>query len=209
MTHLIDTQKDNIMTISIKAYTNQINKAFAARASYEADKNSDNDSIQKTIADMSKHFANEAIVKAFIAANVDAEFINIQERSTNRFNVYAAQKVLNIVKASASAASLNHYTKAILATASAMQSNDDTINHKDAVSACSLSCKSNDAKREKLIVKYQKHVAANTASTQSSSSINALQACKVLIESRDSSNAICYKIADTKFAKSLVELASA
>lgn len=197
------------MTISIAKYTTAINTAFDSRASYETQKNKGNTNIQKTLSDMKKHFANETLVKVFNNAKIDADFINRNERSNAKFNVYAAQKVINIAKSSASAATLNHYTKAILATANALQAQDMLISHKDAVSACSLDCKHSDAKREKLIVKYDKHVAANTASTQSSSSINALQACNVLIEKRDSANTVCYELAKNPFAKKLIALAIA
>ncbi|MBS7701481.1 MULTISPECIES: hypothetical protein [unclassified Chelatococcus] len=84
----------------------------------------------------------------------------------------------------------------IFLAALALEANEMTLTHKDAISACSLHCKTSDAKREKIIAaaKYQKHVAANTASTQSSSSINALQAFDVLTEARDAANTIVYKI---------------
>ncbi|SER26744.1 hypothetical protein SAMN05216548_11434 [Faunimonas pinastri] len=177
----------------VTAYRASLIAAFDARATYESAKNSENTSMQNTLATMKKSVDHDAIASIMLAANVDATFINRAERSNARFNVYASEKVINVARACASAAQLNHYTRAILLTAQAFQNAELRMTHKDAISACSMSCKS-DAKREKIIVKYMKHVAANTASTQSSSSINALQMFDVLRETRDESNAICYTL---------------
>lgn len=189
----------------ITDFRSKLVKAFDARAAYESSKNADNDSIQKTLRDMRASVDNDMIAEVFAIANVDANFINRSERKTARFNVYSAQKVINIARAAKSAETLNHYTRAILASAIALSEHDMLINHRDAASACTLSVKT-DAKREKLLRKYQKHVAANTAATQSSSSINALQMFDVLRETRDDANNVCYSVnADSEITKALIE----
>lgn len=181
------------MTKKIQDYKVALVAAFDARAEYETAKNADNDSIQKTLKDMRVSVDHDSIAEIMLSANVDSNFINRSERKTARFNVYSAQKVVNVARAIASAETLNHYTKAILASAVALQSNEMLLTHKDASAACSLSVKS-DSKRDKLLKKYQKHVAANTAATQSSSSINALQMFDVLQETRDDANNVCYRV---------------
>jgi hypothetical protein len=147
----------------------------------------------KAIEDSAKH---DVISNIMFLANCDAERINRSERSNARYNVYAYEKDINIARCAASVERLNHYTKAILQTAKkfAEQETELLLTHDDAQSACSLSVKTSDSKRERLIVKYQKHVSAKTASTQSSSSINALQSFNVLIETRDASNKVAYKL---------------
>jgi hypothetical protein len=181
----------NIVTVK---YVDLIVASFDRRAAYELDKNSDNDSMQKTLADMRKTVSHNAIASIMSVANVDADFINKSERVSARFNVYSAEKVINVAQSVARVRALNHYTRAILATCVKLAANDTLLTHDDAQSACSLSVKSKDAKREKLIVKYQKHVSKSTADTQSSSSINALQMYNVLIETRDASNVVCYRL---------------
>lgn len=180
------------MTKQTKYHTSLVS-AFDARAKFEKSKDAKNTNIQNTLSALKKSVDHADIAKVFASAKVDADFINSSERQNARFNVYAANKVVNIARAIASVAALNHYTKAVFASALALEAKKMTLQHKDANSACSLSCAS-DKERESVIVKYQKHVAANTAATQSSSSINALQRFNILTESRDDSNNIQYTV---------------
>lgn len=176
-----------------QTYIASLNTAIAARASYETEKNSANDSIQSVLTSLHKAFNRaEVIAQIMIDSSVNAEFINRQERSNNRYNVYAAQKVENAVSAASASEALNHYSLAILRAVCKLH----TITHKDAVSLCSESVKHSDAKRERAIksLRYAKHVAATTASTQSSSSLNALLTCNILCESRNAENDVTYTL---------------
>jgi len=181
---------------NVQTYIDSLNAALDARASYERSKNSDNSSIQDTLESMRKSMTHADIAGTLQAANVDPSFINRSERSNNRYNVYAAQKVDNAARAAKSVAELNHYSLAILKVAVALEKSETKLTHKDAVAACSLSVKHSEAKREAVIksLRYAKHVAANTASTQASSSINALQTLNILSESRDAANATQYSV---------------
>lgn len=174
-------------------YRAEMRTAFDSRASYEHAKNAANESIQRTISDLAKSCDHDSIARIFRAAQIDSNFINKSERISARFNVYSAQKVVNIARAIAKVESLNHYSRAIFASAIALQNADMQISHHDAASACSLNVKTT-ANREKLLSKYAKHVEANTAATQSSSSINALKAFDILRETRDSANVVCYDV---------------
>jgi hypothetical protein len=176
--------------------------AFAARKSYEAEKNSENATIQLTLDKLAKAADHEVLAEFFLANSVSPDFINRTERSTARFNVYAAEKVVNVGRALASAGALNHYTRAVLASAKALEGAEFTLTHKDAVAACSLDVRHTEAKREAILkhTRYQKHTSPSTASTQASSSINALQLWGVLVESRDAAGTATYKIAPTSAA---------
>jgi hypothetical protein len=178
------------MTKAISDYRTQMQTAIAARASFETAKNAANTSMQKTLTDFAKSVDHDTLAEIMIACNVDATFINRAERVNARFNVYAAEKVANVVRYLASVASLNHYTLAIIKTAIALESEKQIMTQKDACNACSASLKSSDAKREKIVksARYSKHTSANTATTQSSSSLNALIQCNVLSEARDAEN---------------------
>lgn len=190
-THNNDVLNNDAATL-VSEFRAQLIAAIDARAQYERDKNADNDSMQETLKDIRKSVDHDLIASVMLAANYDANRINRSERVNARYNVYAYEKDVNIARCAASVASLNHYTRAILLTAKSLKSADLKLTHDDAQSACSLSVKSSDAKREKLIVKYQKHTSAKTAATQSSSSINALQAFDILRETRDAANKVCY-----------------
>lgn len=183
---------------NVSDYSVAILAAFDSRKSYEIAKaestESDCSSMLKTLADMRKTVSHSVISEIMFASAIDAEFINKSERSNARFNVYSAEKVINVARSLAKVSALNHYTRAILATMQKLALTEQLLTHDDAQSACSLDCKSKDAKREKLIVKYQKHVAKSTAATQSSSSINALQVFGVITETRDAANVTSYRL---------------
>jgi hypothetical protein len=180
---------------TVEIYIAALNAALDSRQAYETSK-SCADSMTANIAALRKSVTHSDIATVLLTANVDAEFINRSERSNNRYNIYAAQKVDNAARAVKNVATLNHYTLACLRVAIAFEADASKLTHKDAVSACSASVKHSDAKREKIIksLRYASHVAANTASTQASSSINALQSLNILSETRDASNVICYSV---------------
>jgi hypothetical protein len=178
------------------AYNATREAAFDSRVEYETAKNANNANMQKTLADMRKLFANDKIASIMLACNVDANFINRNERNNARYNVYAAEKVANVARYLAKVASLNHYSLAIIKTAHALERASLKMTHKDAARACTNDSKLSDKTREAIVSKccYAKTVAANTTSTQSSSSINALQTFNVLSEARDENNNVVYTL---------------
>lgn len=183
-------------TITAQDFMTAFNAALDARVAFEADKSSDNTSIVATLTSIRKSASHETIATVMLAASYDIENVNRSERVNARRNVYTLQKDVNIARSIAVVEATNHYTIAILRTALALEAADFVMTHKSASAACSQSVKHSDAKQERIISKtrYAKHIAANTASTQSSSSLNALQALSILIESRDASNTVTYRV---------------
>lgn len=175
---------------------NEFQIAIAERAHYEHAKSSENTSMQDTCAKLVKSFAHESIAELLRTSNVNADFINRNERVNAKYNVYAAEKVANVARYLVNAAMLNHYTLAIVRACVALEAEEMLLTHRDASIVCSMKYKHSDAKREKILknARYAKHTELNTAATQSSSSINALQTFNVLVESRDASNTACYKL---------------
>jgi hypothetical protein len=188
MTQITQTQIDATLA--------QINTQIDARAAFERAKNASNDSMQDTLKAIRASLSHDSIASVLIASNVNVALINHAERINARMNVYAIEKIANVARFIAKANSLNHYTLAIFKSALALEASERVMTHKDAVCACSASVKHTDSKREHVLksTRYAKHTSANTASTQASSSINALQAFDVLIESRDDSNAVTYRV---------------
>lgn len=167
-----------------------------------------NKSMRETLKDIRKTFDNDVIAQAIASSAYNVERINVSERANTCINVYAIEKDVNALRASVSAARLNHYTRAILLAAKLFAANNMTMTHNDAQSACSMSVKSRDAKKEKLLstVKYQKHVATTTASTQASSSLSTLLALNVMRETRDNANVACFVLnTDSEIATRLLE----
>lgn len=187
-------------------YIKALNDAIDARAQFEAGKNKDASSnIAKTLADIRKSVSHERIASIMLASNIDANFINRAQRADSRMNVYAVEKVVNVARAIAKVETLNHYSRFILQTAKVFAENKLQMNNDDAKSACSLEVKVKETKREKLIVKYQKHVSFSTANAQSSSSLDALCMFNVLTKSKDEANKDVYIFnADNENAKTLL-----
>lgn len=192
------TKKSN----TVENYRAELLSQIDARAAFELAKSVDNTNIQKTLSDLRASVDHDVIAKLMLAANVDAAFINRSERVNARFNVYSAEKVINAIRAAASAATLNHYSLAIMRSIVACQKASVDFTQRDALSACSLNAKV-DSSKAAYITQYQKHVALDTAATQSSSSLNALVIAKAIVEYRNAANATCFKLADTEIAEKL------
>jgi hypothetical protein len=187
------TKLNNAQNEAVANYSVALQTSIAARKSYEIECNAENTNIQKTLDNLAIDFSHEAVVKVMHSANVDANFINRQERRNKRFNVYSAQKVANIARSAAAADTLNNYTRCIFLTALKLTKANMTMTHKDAQASLCVDLRA-DAAKAQHIVRYAKTVAANTADTQSSSSINALQMFDVLKETRDERNEVAYSL---------------
>jgi hypothetical protein len=173
-------------------YVASLNAAFDARTEYETSKNAENANMLKNLTSYRKSMTHEACATILMQCNIDANFINRQERINARFNVYAIEKVDNVARFLAKVERLNHYTLAIVKSAIKLSELNMSLTHDDAQSACSSDLKSSDMRKRKHIVHYARVVAKNTASTQSSSSINALQMFDILRETRDDQNNVAY-----------------
>ncbi len=183
-------------TVTVEAFTLAINDACDARLAYEATKNAANETIKAKVNAIRKTATHATIASILIACNYDANKINESERVSNRRNVYAVQKEMNVAQFIAKVASLNHYSLAIFKTAFALESASFALTHATARAACSVDLKVTNAEQMKVVRanRYEKHIDASTASTQSSSSINALQALNVFSEARNAANEIEYRI---------------
>lgn len=188
-------------------YVASLNAAFDARAVYETNKNADNASMTKTLTTLRKNVVHDDVASVMLACNVKADFINRAERSNARFNVYSAEKVVNVARyLSVSTERLNHYTLAILKSCISLSDAQMSLTHDDAQASCSSDIRASDIKKRKLLTHYARVVAKNTASTQSSSSINALQMFDIIKETRDANNNVAYVFNDEHaHAKSIRE----
>lgn len=189
---------------NVASYIVALNVAFDSRALFEAQKNEANENIQKTIKDIRKSMTRESVASVLLASNVSADFVNESIRVDSKYNVYAAQKVDNLACFILKAESLNHYTLAILRSLLSLEKNEMQLTHEDAKSACTLEMKLKDAKREKLLIKYQKHVAISTANTQSSSSLEALCTFNVLKRSRNAENETVFTLCDNDATREIL-----
>jgi hypothetical protein len=180
---------------SLESYKASTVRAFALRVAYEKRK-ATIDAFYDFMRDhVVRNTLHDRVLATMLTAKVDPFFINRRERSNACYNIKSAEKVSAIARYINSAGRCDPYTLPIFQTAYNIEAHTDSVmTTKDAQSACSLSFKVSDSKREKLICKYAKHQAQGTISTQSSSSLNALQMYHILIEGRNEANETTYCI---------------
>ena len=193
--------------VNLASYIDALNVAFDARADFERSKAKDDSSnIHKTLAKLRKNVTRESVASFFMSHNIDSQLINRAIRADSRINVYAYEKIENVASAALKSEALNHYSVAILKSALSLESHDSALTFDDAKAACSADSKLKDAKRDKMIKRYSRVVAASTASTQSSSSLEALCAFDVLKRSRNSEGETVFIVnAENDVTKALLE----
>lgn len=206
----------NTISPKLASFISDLNASYDERVSYQRSKVADkgenkakgDDNIFLTIADIRKTTTHEVTAKVLLASHVDASFINRQLRDNARMNVKCIVKVNNIAQVIASHATLNSYTRSILITAIALTRANDVMTNADAQASICNALKA----RSPLINRYATNVAANTASTQSSSTNNALKVYNVFKETRSITNEAAYIVdfenATTKKLMSYLNIAA-
>jgi len=179
---------------AVSDYSARLLAAIDVRATYEREKNADNDSIQAKLKAFKSHVSHSRIAEIMMSANVDANLINRNERVNARFNEKAFVKVVNIARAIASAESLNIYTRAILASIKCFEDNDMLMTERETKLACTSNSRLTETTRNSALIRVAKIYDASTCSTQASSTNNALQAYNVIVETRDAANNVCFKL---------------
>lgn len=164
-----------------------------ARAEYENKKNADNLKIQDTLKGVRAGFTKGSVARFCVASNTPLNFINRSERAGNFFNVYAAQKLLNVAEALTIEKKWNDINRCILASMVKLEKAGIEFTHKLAIAACSKSITC-DAGVSKHLVRHT--VAPSTASTQASSTMQALKTAGVVVEYKNDAGADCYRFTE-------------
>lgn len=171
------------------------------RARYEATKNSENDSIQKHLKSARDKLSSARVARFMIAANVDSSFINRNERVNARYNVYAIEKVASLAHSVAFDKLHNAINANVLRSMFKCESAEIDFSHHLALCSASDKIVCKDAKARNRLSRHT--VSASTASTQASSTMNALVTCNVVSEYRNAANELCYKLNDNALVQAL------
>lgn len=173
------------------------------RARYEASKNAENTSIQKHLNAARDKLSSARVARFMIAASVDESFINRNERVNARYNVYAVEKVASLAHSVAFDKSHNAINANVLRSMFKCTAAEIEFSHHLALCAASdkITCK--DARARSRLSRHT--VSASTASTQASSTMNALVTCNVVSEYRNAANETCYKLNDNALVTALRE----
>lgn len=172
------------------------------RAAFEKAKNADNAKIQATLDNVRATFGKSSVARFCVAAGIDLNFINRTERTGAHFNVYAALKEANIAEVTMNDKAWNAINVAIVKSLFKCAKAEIEFSHKIAVACCSKNI-TIDAGVSRHLVRHT--VSPTTASTQASSTMNALQVCGVVSEYKNESGLVCYRLADTPLTAAIRE----
>lgn len=156
----------------------QIRLAFNHRADFELAKNPEGEKMQANLKGYEKKLSALGACAVLIASRVDTDFINREVSAGNRFNVYAIDKVNDIVSALESGVMRNAVNKAIMQSLFKFRAAGIAFTGVAAIAATSDKVKVEKALTA-LLVRHT--VSAATAPTQSSSTMSALQTLGVVV----------------------------
>lgn len=193
---------DAISDTEAKDATDQLLAAFAQRAQYEREKNPANEKIQTTISGLIKG-VTPGVVKAMIVSKTDAGVVNKMEVSNNRRNVYALQKMRDILYGAITGTPTNAVNRAILR--SMVKLGDVQIPFTGEIAKCCVSDKL-ALPNANLAAHMVRHtVAEGTASTQMSSTMTALEDLGAVTNKGSRQHPI-FEFTETPLAKHLVDM---
>jgi hypothetical protein len=164
------------------------------RLAFELAKNANNESIKKHVNNAAKKFATLRVARFMIAAEVRSTFINEQERVNARRNIYSVAKLLDLAENTVSDTSFNAINNACLSSLFKFEKAELEFTHADALASASRDVNVKDTNKRKFLTRHI--VDANTASTQASSTMNALLAARVVDEYTNDNRETCYKLRD-------------
>jgi hypothetical protein len=148
-------------------------KAIDDRAAFEKEKHGGESNIQKTLDGARKALVTKAAAHVMLACNVDPNFMTRSIHQGQGYNVYAVQKVADIVRGLTDGNSVsNKINLAVMRTLFRFRASGDVFTSE--IAKC---CASDKVKpKAKLTAALVSHtVSASTASTQASSTMQALQ----------------------------------
>lgn len=168
---------DAVSDATVGTTTQTVIAGFAERAQFELDADAQNTNIQKTLTKLQKGLT-PGVVRALVVAKTDTGYMNKSEVSGKRRNVYALEKLKDVLYGAVTGHPQNAINKAVLSS---------MIRLKDVglpfTAAVAKACASDKVAVEN---HYKPHlvrhtVAESTASTQQSSTMTALEDLGVVV----------------------------
>jgi hypothetical protein len=178
-----------------------LSTGFANRATFEREKSGWNDNIQKTISKAVTKFAAVGIAKQMVAANANGDFMNESEVSGKRRNVYAFDKLHDLL-AGASRGHMNNAINQAVAV-SLVRCADVKLPFTMEIAKAAASDKC--ALPVAYVPYMRRHtVSASTASTQASSTMTALEVLGI-VKNVGSHRMQVFELVDCALTRALVD----
>lgn len=176
---------------------------LSARAQYEAEKSPNNLNIQKTLSKLAKKQVTPGIVRGMIVTGTDAGVINRSEMGEKRRNVYALEKLHDLLYAAVTGHMGNAINRAIVASMVKLGDVQLPFTAVVAKAAASDKCPVENHYKPHM----RRHtVSESTAPTQMSSTMTALEDLGVVVN-KGGRNTQVWEFTDTPLARRLIEVA--
>lgn len=191
-----------VTTEQIDTMRTALTTAFETRAEFQRAKDPTRESIQDHLKAGIKALGTDAALKVLVAAEVDANFVNRSSNNGSAYNVYAVQKVIDLVAALESGVMHNAVNNAVSRSLFAFKNAGEKFTGEMARAAVSDKIRV-QGQIAKLLVRHT--VSAATAPTQMSSTMQAL-ATLGIVENKGTKLEPHYEVTDTPQARRLAEI---
>lgn len=183
----------------------KVAKGFEDRSTYEKTKNPNNERIHKALDKTRAKLTMPSAAAILIAAQVEPDFINRSVAEGSRYNVYAADKLADLVKGLRDGTLTNKINIAICKSLFAFRAAGEKFTGEMAKAAACDKMKVSAA-MQKILIRHT--VDPGTMSTQTSSTMTALQTMGI-VKNTGSFRAPVYELTDTPQTKRLKEVLAA
>lgn len=180
----------------------EIGAAFDARAAFQKAKDPNNEKIHVSLGKARGKLAMPSAAAVLIATSVPSDFISRSVSEGSMFNVYAADKVADLVAALKGGEVRNAINNAILRSLFKFRDAGEAFNGEMAKAAASDKIRVTGAQKN-LLVRHT--VSSGTAPTQSSSTMSALQLLGIVANSGTAKFPV-YQLTDTPQTKKIAEV---
>lgn len=176
--------------------------AFDERAAYETTKNAGNTSIQKSLDKSRAKLTQARSVATLLIADVTPDFITRSTHEGSAYNVYAADKLADLVNALNTGTIGNAINNAVMRSLFKFRAAGEQFTGEMARAAASDKLRV-QGQAAKLLTRHT--VSTSTAPTQASSTMQALVTLGV-VENKGTTRAPVYELTDTPATKRFEEI---
>lgn len=173
------------------------------RAQFEKTKDIDNDKIHKSLSKSRAKLATPSIAALLIASSVDAAFINRSISAGSRYNVYAIDKLADLVTGMSKGLISNAINIAICRSLFAFRAANQVFDGEMAKAACSKQIRIASPSLAALLIRHT--VSPSTAPTQMSSTMNALETLGI-VQNNGSQKFPLFSLTDSPQTRRLEEV---
>ncbi|RWI35548.1 hypothetical protein [Mesorhizobium sp.] len=179
---------------AIEATRTVIAGAFDERAAFQRAKDSDNETIHRSLNKSRARLIQERAVACLLATSTAPDFITDSMHQGSAYNVYAADKLCDIVSALNGDVLHNAINVAVMKSLFAFRAANETFTGEMAKAACSKQIRIAQPSLAKLLIRHT--VSPGTAPTQASSTMQALQTLGIVVN-KGSQKYPAYHLTDT------------